>query len=292
MSGRLADVEARIGTVHKLASVISAMRGIAAARAQEARQHVDSIRLFAETIGAAIGEALTLLPDTGTGAGDRARDGGGRGAVILLAAEQGFAGTYNEQVFDAAAPLLSAPHDLFIAGDRGGLVAAERGLPVAWSAAMIAHPAQAATLATRLTDAIFEPVAQGRITRVSIVHAAPGATGGLEMIARPLVPFDFSRFPAPAQGIAPEITLPPDKLLSRLVEEYVFAELSEAVVLAFAAENAARMRAMIAAHDNVMASLDTLVAASRRLRQEEITDEIVELATGRQPVRCHPGSPF
>lgn len=282
MSGRLADVEARIGTVHKLASVISAMRGIAAARAQEAREHVDSIRLFANTIGEAIGEALALLPDPAATASEAAE---GRHAVILLAAEQGFAGTYNEQVFDAAAPLLATPHALFVAGGRGLLVATERELRVAWSAAMIAHPDQAAGLATRLADAIFEPLAEARITRVSVVHAAPGASGGMDVVTKRLVPFDFSRFPPAARRATPEITLAPERLLARLAEEYVFAELAEAVMLAFSAENAARMRAMIAAHDNVMESLDTLVAASRRLRQEEITDEIVELATGRQPVR-------
>ena len=85
MTGRLAEVEARIGTVHKLASVISAMRGIAAARVQEAQRHAEGIRTYADTIGAAIGEAMPLLPDRdppprGTGADGRE----GRRTVALL----------------------------------------------------------------------------------------------------------------------------------------------------------------------------------------------------------------
>lgn len=287
MTGRLAEVEARIGTVHKLASVISAMRGIAAARVQEAQRHAEGIRTYADTIGAAIGEAMPLLPDRdppprGTGADGRE----GRRAVILLAAEQGFAGTYNEQVFDAATPLLAGPHDLYIAGDRGLLVASERGLPVAWSGAMIAHPAQAATLATRLADVVFEALARAQVTAVSVVHAAPGTAGGaMQVLVRSLVPFDYDRFPPPPNAAPPETTLPAADLLSRLAEEYVFAELTEAAMLAFAAENAARMRAMIAAHDNVTGSLESLGSEARRLRQEGITDEIIELATGRQATR-------
>ena len=50
-------------------------------------------------------------------------------------------------------------------------------------------------------------------------------------------------------------------------------------MLSYAAENDARMRAMIAAHDNVTETLDQLVILSRRLRQQEVTEEIVELAS-------------
>ena len=285
MSGRLADVTARIGTVEKLSAVISAMRGIAASRAQEAERHLESIRLYSATIGDAIGHALSFLPEA-----DRPAAGAvapGRQAVVVLAAEQGFAGAFSERVFDAAAGLGTGPGDLLVVGDRDLLVVGDRGLPVAeerglavvWSAPMIAHTAQASALATRITEAVFERVAQGGASRVALVHGLPGPGGATEVAVHSLVPFDYSRFPPPPSGQSPRITLPPDRLLARLVEEYVFAEVIEAVMLSFAAENAARMRAMIAAHDNVSETLGDLVARSRRLRQEEITDEIVEIAS-------------
>jgi F-type H+-transporting ATPase subunit gamma len=66
-------------------------------------------------------------------------------------------------------------------------------------------------------------------------------------------------------------------LLAELVEEYVFAELTEAVTLSLAAENEARMRAMTAAKPNVSKMLDELIGRSRQLRQEEITNELIEL---------------
>ncbi|SDL24256.1 F0F1 ATP synthase subunit gamma [Aliiruegeria lutimaris] len=278
MTGRLVDIETRIETVDKLASVISAMRGIAAARAQEARRHVDSIRIYAETIGEAIGHALSFLPQSDL---VLAHDGtGGRRAVILIAAEQGFAGGYSERVFDVAEPLLTDPHDLFLVGERGFLVAEERDHAVHSSVAMIGQAQQATALATQLTETVFDALALGRVTQVCVVHAMPNRSQAARIVTRHLVPFDYSRFPPPASGIAPLITLPPERLLARLVEEYVFSELAEAVMLAFSAENEARMRAMIAAHENVTDTLETLVSTSWRLRQEEITEEIVELSTG------------
>ena len=75
MTERLSDVMARIGSVRQLSSVIGAMRGIAAARAREARERVEGVRAYARTVGAAIGQALAFV-EGGAGA-PRTRDGTG-----------------------------------------------------------------------------------------------------------------------------------------------------------------------------------------------------------------------
>lgn len=277
MSAAYSDVAARIETVHKLEAVIAAMRGIAAARVQEAHAHTRSIRTYATTIGDAIGHALSFVPLHDKPPNDTEET---RHVVVLLTAEQGFAGAFSEAVFAAAAPAFEGAYELLLVGGRGLEISAEHGRDVSWSASMIAHPAEASGLATRITDAIYARLAKGDVSHVSIIHSEPGEAGQIEMKVSRLVPFDYGRFTIADTLVPPRLTLPPEQLLERLVEEYLFAEVSEAVMLSFAAENEARMRAMIAAHDNVVASLETLVAASRRLRQQEITEEIVELATG------------
>ena len=113
-----------------------------------------------------------------------------------------------------------------------------------------------------------------------MIHAVPAPSATIEVVERVLVPFDFARFKVAPRSIPPITTLPPDRLLAELAEEYVYAQLCEAVMLSFAAENEARMVAMIAARSNVARKLDELVASFRRLRQEEITGEIIELSAG------------
>ena len=96
MSGKLSDVEKRIGTVHQLDAVISAMRGIAAARVHEARGRLDGVRAYASVVGAAIGEALPLASQTAdTEAPSR---GSGGHILIVLCAQQGFAGSFSQRV--------------------------------------------------------------------------------------------------------------------------------------------------------------------------------------------------
>ncbi|MEW5420557.1 F0F1 ATP synthase subunit gamma [Amorphus sp. 3PC139-8] len=282
MTERLRDVEARIGTVHQLSAVITAMRSIAAARTREARAHLDGIRAYATTIGAAIGEGLAVLPEDARSRLDTPITG--THAIVALTAEQGFAGAFSEHILDAAARLAAADPpgatDLMLVGDRGLMLATERDLSIDWSAPMVVHAGQAASLADRIVEALYSRLDADAVVRVTVVHADPEASDPSAVMEKRLVPFDFSRFPVAETAETPLMTLEPQHLLARLAEEYVFAEMCEAVMLSFAAENAARMRAMIAAKENVEDTMGKLVARARQVRQDEITAEIIELASG------------
>jgi len=284
MTERLSDVAIRIHSVRQLSAVIAAMQGIAGARSREARGRLAGVRAYAQTIATAIGQALAFLPAPPAAAAaptDRHH------AIVAFCAEQGFAGVFNERVLDAAERLVApAPGAarLLIVGDRGLMAAETRKFTAAWSAPMVAHVGQATALASRIVEELYGRIDRDGVSRVTIVHAVPGSSEGFDIREKILIPFDFHRFPASRRAQSPLITLPPERLLARLAEEYVFAELCEAVMLSFAAENEARMRAMITAKSNVARTLDDLTAKSRRLRQEEITNEILELAGGQGPV--------
>lgn len=281
MTDRLSDVQARIDTVRQLDTVITAMRGMAAARSREARERLAGVRACAAMIGDAIGTAL-VLADTADQPAPPALEAEVGQILIVLCSEQGFAGTFNERILDRVAPYLAAgPLEILLAGDRGAMVALERGLTLNWSAPMVAHVDEAALLADRLTQVLYQSLARRHAARVTVVHALPGATAALEVLEQQLLPFDFARFKPVARSAQPLVTLAPQLLLGLLAEEYVNAQLCEAVILSFAAENEARMYAMIAARTNVRNKLGELVDRSRRLRQEEITAEIIELCAGR-----------
>ena len=80
----------------------------------------------------------------------------------------------------------------------------------------------------------------------------------------------------------PLISTSPEALLESLAAEYVYAQLCEAAMHAFVAENEARMLAMLAARNNIETKLGLLTRRERQLRQQEITTEVVELAAGAE----------
>lgn len=282
MSERLSEVEARIATVQQLSAVVTAMRGIAAARARDARHSLASVRAYAGTVALAMARALACLPETPTRPAARERPAGAL-AVIAIAAEQGFAGSFSEPLLDRAQQLQKERGaSLLLIGDRGLMLARERGLAVDWGQSMASRLDHAPVLANEIIGALYQRLDRDGPDEVLLLYRDAAEDGGSHLVERRLLPFDYGRLPKAPPIEPPLLTLPPERLMARLVEEYVFATLCEAVILAFSAENEARMRAMIAARSNVERTLENLQGSARRLRQDAITTEIVELATGAE----------
>ncbi len=280
MTERLADISARIDGMRQLGAVVNAMRGIAAARAQQARSQLVAVDSYAATIAAAIGRALTLVPSADADGTRRST----RPALVLFCAEQGFAGAFSERVLDAAAADLAAA-ELFLIGTRGVSVAAERGVAARWKSAMPSHSLGLPKLADRIAEALYTRIATGAIDRLDAVFSTWQPGHAIHVERRQLFPFDMTAFPRPADANAPLVELAPDVLLSELTADYLHAQLCKAALHAFAAENEARMEAMASARNQIERRLATLEATQRRVRQEEITAEIIELAAGETASR-------
>jgi F-type H+-transporting ATPase subunit gamma len=282
MAERLSEIEARIDSIRQLSTVVGTMRGIAAARSSEARRRLAGIRAYAGTIGGAVAQALALIPRASE---NFLANRVGKRVVFAFGSQQGFVGAFNTRVLDALDRVLVAtagpPAEVLLVGNRVAALAEERSLSFTSSMPMAAHLEEVTALANRIADALFDRIDAGGVTQVQVVHASPaGGAGSVRVAIKDLVPFDFSRFAPISRLQPPLIQLPVPMLLARLADEYIFAELCEALVLSFTAENEARMQAMVAARQNISRRFDELTASARRLRQEQITDEVIELAAG------------
>ena len=281
MAERLADIVTQIQNVRQLAAVVTAMRGIAASRAQKSRSLLAGIEAYADVVSRAIGQALSLLPSDMTTSPPPRR---ARFGLIMFCAEQGFAGAFSERVLDAAAGDLGDAATLIV-GTRGIVVANEREIKPAWSAPMATHVDAIPSFANRLADALYGYVAAGTIAKVDILFSRSVSGSGIHIDRHSLLPIDLERFVRPLERQAPVITLAPQLLLERLTTEYVYAQLCDAAMHAFEAENEARMMAMASAKTNIETKLADLSQRERQLRQQEITTEIVELAAGAEASR-------
>ena len=280
MTERLADIAARIAGIRQLGAVVNAIRGIAGARAQQARSQLIAVDSYAATIAVAIGRALALPP-----AGrPRAAHHSANPALVLFCAEQGFAGAFSEHVLDAVGVDL-AKSELFLIGTRGGVVAAERGIVPGWKSAMPSHSLGVPKLADRVAEALYTRIATGEIDRLEVVFSRWKPGHGTHVERRRLLPLDMTTFPRTTDGNAPIVNLAPEALLSDLAADYLHAQLCNAALQAFAAENEARMEAMAAARNQIERQLSAMQAAQQRVRQEEITAEIIELAAGETASR-------
>jgi F-type H+-transporting ATPase subunit gamma len=284
MAERPADIAAQIQNVRQLQAVVTAMRGIAASRTQQSRSLLAGIEAYSGVISRAVGQALRLLPSDGRAqpAARAAKPG-----LVLFCAEQGFAGAFSERIFEAAGRDLDGTVN-FLIGTRGAALAHEGAIRVAWSAPMATNVAGIPGLADRITEALYRRIASGVVAEIDLVFPRSVPPGIIQIDRHSLLPVDLGRFAAPSRGDPPLTTLAPRHLVERLAEEYVYAQLCEAAMHAFEAENEARMMAMAAAKTNIEMKLDGLSQRERQLRQEEITAEVVELAAGTEALKTRP----
>lgn len=280
MTERLADITARIEGIRQLGAVVNAMRGIAAARAQQARGQVGAVDLYAASIATAIGTVLALMPPPMPIAGRKAA----RPALVLFCAEQGFAGAFSERVLASVGDGLAAS-ETFLIGTRGIMALAERGRTADWTTALPSRSAGIPKMADRVAEALYARIATGEIDRLDAVFSLwqPGQAMSIERLA--LFPYDFSAFPKPKSREPPLMDVAPAVLIAALTADYMHAQLCRAALHAFAAENEARMAAMAAARTQVETQLAALQARQRAVRQEDITDEVIELAAGEKASR-------
>ena len=279
MRERLADLTARIDGIRQLGTVVNAMRGIAAARAQQARSQVTAVDSYASTIAAAIGRAISFMPSPGPGSVRQARP-----ALVIFCAEQGFAGAFSERVLDTIGPDLTTS-ELFLIGSRGAAIAAERGIITGWKSPMPSHSPGIPKLAGKIAEALYSRIAAGEIGSLDVVFSQWELSHSTRVERRRLFPLNMTAFPSPISQDAPLVNLAPEALLSELTADYLYALLCNGALHAFAAENEARMEAMASAHHQIERQLSELQAMRRRVRQEEITAEIIELAAGETASR-------
>lgn len=275
---RLADIEARLGSLEELEHIIGAMRSLASMRVLEADRALGGVREYAATLATAIADALLLWSDRST----PATPVEAHRALVLCTSEHGFVGGFNERLLEAARGKLAPEDRLLILGTRGAMLAEGRG----WrSLASFAAPTRLASVpeAVRgIVTELYRLIARGEIGRAEVVFVRTERGMAPRVETRALFPLSLPPSPGAAARLPPLHHLPPAILLEKLAAEYVFALLTEAATESLASENAARFNAMEAAEDHLSHRLEELGREACQARQEEVTTELLDLVAGSE----------
>lgn len=300
---RLAEIERRVASMQELQRIVGAMRAIASMRMQEAVRALASVREYGGALAEAIHDALAITAGQSHLAesdsyGSRnmhsnrvpVRQAGKR-AIVLFASEHGFVGGFNQRLIEVVESDLLTTDALMIVGSRGAAVAAEDGHCVTWEHPLATRLAGIADTVRLVEEALLSWIARGEIVRAEVVFSRDRRSGELVIERRRLLPIELTAARGPRRRLMPLHDLPAPQLLEGLTAEYMLAQLTEAATEALAAENAARFAAMESARDNVGRKLRTQRLDASRSRQEEVTNELLELVTGEQSLEERSTSP-
>ena len=276
----LPRLQARIASLGELRDLVGALRGLSGVHLQEAQETLTGIRNYVDIVGTAIAEAAALLPETTDRTDEIAEFPGDAadGVLIVVCSEHGFTGAFNEHLFDRAAAERRPDQKIAVIGRRGTILADERNIDIEWTFAMATHAGGVLNVTRRVAERIADARA------VDIVFASYRKGGAYEIEAKRILPLDPALLDRAAGRSPPLHHMPAELLLVRLASEYLFAEITHAVMESLASENAARLQVMEAADRNIGDKLEQFHRTEHTVRQETITAELLELVTGSEAV--------
>ncbi|NIR28767.1 MAG: hypothetical protein GWN84_05515 [Gammaproteobacteria bacterium] len=278
----LPRLRARISNLQELRDLIRALRALAASHVQEAQAALPGIRGYVEVVEDAIAEAAALLPETyALPATSEPPDAG---VLIVVCSEHGFAGAFNERLLERAEAERKEGQELVVIGRRGAVLAEERGLEIGWSSPMATHVGGIVGVTRRVVERL------GSVSTADAVFGRYRRGANFEVETKSILPLDPDLLVGSQQRSPPLHHLSPDVLLQRLADEYLFGEITRAVMESLASENGARLGVMEAADHNIGDTLDELRHKEHTLRQEAITSELLDVVTGSEAILGRVGS--
>lgn len=282
------EIKDRISSVQDTKKITNAMYLIASTKMRRAKAELEGTRPYFSALQKEIKRVFRtagyvdskyFFPRAGVYTLD------GASACLVITADKGLAGTYNQNAIRKAEELMAtaAPMKLFVVGEYGRRYFHQKGIPVARS---FLYTAQNPTMhrAREIGQVLLDLYNQEKIDKLFVVYTDMKNSLTAEAKSTRLLPFHHLQFAAKEDEVAverpfefvPSVTAVVDNMLESYINGFIYS----ALVDSFCSEQSARMTAMDAANRNAQDLLDDLSLQYNRVRQAAITQEITEVSSG------------
>ncbi len=304
------DVKNKIASVKNIQKITRAMEMVAAARLRRAEQRIAALRPYADALGRMTRQAAQAA---GTEAARvpllRAHDSQTNAALLLVTGDRGLAGGFNSQIIRAGVRMSAELGEQglqtswYATGRRGVSSLTFRGNELEGAYTGFAdRPAYAD--ARTIADDLIQAYADGHADRVEMIFNSYVSPLTQHVTRQTLLPLTHEAIGgeenADEQGSEPGLEVPgsgraqsakrgsveyepdPEKILQRLVPDYIEISIYRALVESAAGFFGAQMTAMRSASENAGEIITEYTLQMNRARQAEITQEIMEVVAGAE----------
>ncbi len=282
------EIKGRIKSVSDTRKITSAMYLIASTKLRKAKADLDRTRPYFNAMQGEIKRIFRTVkgvkskyfyPEDGMPALN------GTYACLVITADKGLAGMYNQNVIREAEKLLRDHPDtkLFVVGEYGRHYFAHHNIPVEMS---FLYTAQNPTMqrAREISTILLEMFDRKEVEKIYVIYTDIKNGMYEEAKCERLLPFHRKVFASnsneKAVRIPFEFTPSVGEVLDNIIPSYVSGYIYSALVDSFCSEQNARMTAMNSANQNAERLLSELSVQYNRIRQAEITQEITEISSG------------
>jgi F-type H+-transporting ATPase subunit gamma len=277
------EIRRRIGSVRNIKQITRAMQFVAASKLKRAQDSTLQSRPYADKIDEVLADLAAVLGEEEHPL--LAQREGGTRAVVLLTTDRGLAGSLNTNTIRFAAQQItehSGDLRVVTVGRKGQGAMRRARVPIAASFDGYGdRPAFSAVVA--LSRLLTDDYLAGTYSTIDLIYPRFVST----LTQRPIVdrllpvePSDTAAAGVPGRQFLFEPNA--EHVLRQLLPRYVATRVYQAVLELTASEQSARMVAMKNATENAQELIEDLTLTYNKVRQANITREMIEIATGAQ----------
>lgn len=292
----LLDIRRRIRAVKSTQQITKAMKMIAASKLRRAQDRIIGARPFAEQMARVLNSlaarvdssAHPLLAEPEAGADART-------LLVVITADKGLCGGFNTNIVKAASAFIGGSAGqvaLGLVGRKGRDFFKRRGFDVRLEEVGIFQQVRYGD-AQRIAQVVIEEFTNGRASRVHMVYNEFKSVIQQRVVTEQLLPIpkadlgfaEAASSGQPVPGVVEYVYEPdPDQIFEDLLPRHIEIQVYRALLESAAAEHAARMTAMDAASKNSGEIIENLTLYMNKVRQAQITREIIEVISGAQAI--------
>lgn len=287
------EIKNHIASVQETRKITNAMYLIASTKLRRARAGLDNTRPYFEALRSEIKRIFRTASDVDSRyfyPHDYEPPLDGTYGCLVITADKGLAGAYNQNAIRKATELLSQHPDtkLFVVGEYGRRYFAQHKIPIEHS---FLYTAQNPTMARarEISARLLDGYDKGELEKIYLVYTDMKSSVNFEAQCTRLLPFHRSVFasPTPERAVAEPFEFQPSvtAVLNNMMHSYVSGYIYSALIDSFCCEQNARMSAMDNANQNAEELLGSLSMQYNRVRQSAITQQITEVSAGARAQR-------
>lgn len=289
------EIKKRIGSVKDTQKITNAMYLVASAKMRKAKEDLTQTRPYFDALQGEIRRIFKTAKDVESQffyPPDITAEPEGSCACLVISADKGLAGAYNQNVIKKAQTLLKEHREtkFFVVGEYGRQFFRQQEIPIERS---FLYTAQHPTMqrAREISDILLEIFERGEVDKILVIYTDLHKGQGPEAISTRLLPFNRKQFVTGNVEEQKKVSKPfefspsIETVLDNVMRGYVAGYIYAALVASFCSEQDARMTAMNSANKNAEAMLEDLSLQYNRVRQAAITQEITEVSSGAKAQR-------
>lgn len=288
------EIKNRINSVKDTQKITNAMYLIASTKLRKAKRDLDRTRPYFRAVHGEIKRIFRItdevnsryfFPATGK------EDLPGSYGYLVITADKGLAGAYNQNVLKMAMKLMKTHENpkIFVVGEYGRHFFKEHNVPIEKS---FLYTAQNPTVyrAREIAENLLSLYDKGEISKIIIIYTDMKDAINMKAHSFRLLPFHPGQFKFPdidEKEVKEPFEFSPsvEAVLDHIVPSYVTGYIYSALIDSFCSEQNARMTAMDAANRNAQKILDELKVQYNHIRQSAITQEITEVSSGAKSMK-------